>query len=101
MDKKLPVYTAIAASGVAIIMLAAISIIEIETTEVIATSENASNARDGPFTGVQVDEAVVLHLDNAEAQVMQGNTTGAILELIEAVRLEHGAIEFGTEGSVP
>lgn len=50
---------------------------------------------------MQVDEAVVLHLDNAETQVMQGNTTGAILELIEAVRLEHGAMEIGTEGSVP
>ncbi len=99
MNKKLPVYTAIAASGAAVIMLAAIS--TIETTQVIATFENASDATGGPFTGVQVDEAVVLHLDNAEAQVMQGNTTGAILELIEAVRLEHGAIETVTEGGVP
>ncbi len=39
MDKKLPVYAAIAATGVAVIMLAAISTIGIETTEGILLSQ--------------------------------------------------------------
>jgi hypothetical protein len=94
------VYTAIAATGIAaVVVLSIISTTGIKTTYGIAVPENVTGSNEA--TGEQVEDEFVMHLDNAERQVMQGNSTGAILELIAALRLEHVTGGVGPLASIP
>ena len=96
---KSPLYAAIAATGIAaVITLFVISATGIETAHGIAVPQGVTGSNS---TVRPVEGEVIMHLDNAEREVMQGNSTGAILELIAAVRLEHETVGIGPQANVP
>lgn len=97
---------AIAVSGIAaVVMLAAIVSTTGTLLETAQGSDSADNVTESlppsvteRFEGEvgergQIDEVIAAHLDNAEREVMQGNNTAAILELVSAIRLVHGVTE--------
>lgn len=106
MEKKSRVFAALATAaisvgGIAVVVMLA-SIVS-TTGKLIDTAHGSEVAEDGVSEGFtrgaetgetgEIDQIIATHLDNAEIEVMQGNNTAAILELVRAIRLVHGLTE--------